>query len=183
MENFFVIPIILTVCSFNSTFSSGPLTAMLTHRHKTMWVVCLHAWFRLRSSILKVFFDLCPQAGVNKLRYSISLKICHTSVLGTASCLLDTKECFTAQSCEWRRWERTRSESLFSRFITIFTRNSLRAEVQLHLFYLVFWAWRIIRSLCQSEVTGIFTSEDIFTPQIAERLKKDFYFDERSKAR
>ena len=81
-------------------------------------VSCL---FACLLSLLQFYFKSLfwfAHSWVNKLRYSISLRICHTSVLCTASCLLDTKECFTAQG--WVASLRTCSESLFSRFFDDF---------------------------------------------------------------
>ena len=79
---------------------------------------------------------------VNKLKYSIFLRICHTSVLGTASCLLNTKGCFAVQGCEWYLWQC--SVNILSIHHDLHTELT-RTEV--HLFFLpffLFWCWEVI---------------------------------------
>ena len=114
--------------------------------------------FACLVSLLQFYFKslfLFSHNWVNKqysiLRYSVML----ARVLSARH-----KDVFYSAGL-WVASLRICSESLFSRFIKIFTQNSLRAEAQFRLLYFVFLAWRVIRSLCQSEVTGVFNSEDI----------------------
>ena len=131
-----------------------------------MSVVCLHAWFRFCSSILSLFWF--SHNWVNKLKYSIL----RYSVMLARVLSARHKDVFYSAGL-WMASLRTFSDSLFSRFITIFTQNSLRAEAQLCFVLLRVLAWRVIRSLCQSEVTGAVLIAKVFYPQIAEGLCRE----------
>ena len=122
-----------------------------------MSVVCLHAWFRFCSSILSLFWF--SHNWVNKLKYSIL----RYSVMLARVLSARHKHVFHSAGL-WMASLRTFSDSLFSRFITIFTQNSLRAEAQLCFVLLRVLAWRVIRSLCQSEVTAAVLIAKAFYP-------------------
>ena len=81
--------------------------AAVAYSHLTVWVVCSHAWFRFRSSILKPFL-ICP----HNIEYSIPPCVCHCvvqlpvcSVCSGRSCPFKTKECFTVQGGDVARLE------------------------------------------------------------------------------